>query len=213
MSTGTPHTDAVMPGYDEDADPRASSELHGVIGEFSDVTSAVRCARAVRDAQYTKFDVLSPFPIHGIDEAMGIKPTILPWIVLICGTTGCLTGIVLTIYTMAAPPDLALPSPWGPTPGYQFPISGKPLLSIPAFIPVIFELTILLSAFGAVFGMLLLNRLPMMYRPLFKVPSVRRATEDRIVIVVEAIDPKFDVNEVSALLKANGARDVRSVDE
>jgi len=209
----TPHPDAILPGYDEDADPRANSELHGVIGEFADVTAAVRCARAVRDGGYTRFDVLSPFPIHGIDDAMGIRPTILPWIVLACGITGCLTGLVLTMYTMGAPSDMALPSPWGPTPGYQLPISGKPYLSLPAFIPVIFELTILFSAFGAVFGMLLLNRLPMLYRPLFKVPTVRRATEDRIVIVVEAIDPKFDLAEVSALLKANGARDVRSVDE
>lgn len=196
-----------------DADPRAVTQLYGVVGMFDDVTSAVRTARAVRKAGYTRFDVHSPFPIHGIDEAMGIRPTILPWIVLACGIVGCVGGLALTTYTMAAPPSEALPSPWGPTPGYQFMISGKPFMSIPAFIPVIFECTILISAFGAVFGMLLLNRLPMLYRPLFKVSAIRRVTEDRIAIAIESIDPRFNVQELEALLAANGAQDIQLVQE
>ncbi len=190
------------------------AKIFGVTGTFDDVTAAVRAARAVREAGYTRFDVYSPFPIHGIDNAMGIRPTILPWIVLICGITGCLTGLGLTIYTMAPPPpEFAIPSPWGPIPGYPLLISGKPLLSLPAFIPILFELTILFSAFGAVFGMLLLNRLPMLYRPLFRQNGFKRVTQDRIVIAIEAIDPKFDEKQATALLSAQGAADVQTVDE
>ncbi|MCC6681929.1 MAG: DUF3341 domain-containing protein [Phycisphaeraceae bacterium] len=189
------------------------AKIFGVCGEFDDVTAAVRAARAVREAGYTRFDVYSPFPIHGIDSAMGIRPTILPWIVLACGLTGCLTGLGLAIYTMAPPPEFTIPSPWGPIPGYPLLISGKPLLSLPAFIPIVFELTILFSAFGAVFGMLLLNRLPMLYRPLFRQGGFKRVTQDRIVIAIEAIDPQFDEMEVTAFLSAQGAADVQTVDK
>jgi hypothetical protein len=183
--------------------------LVGLLGEFTTVDDVMAAATRCRDLGFRHWDVHSPFPIHGIDRAMGNKMTILPWIVLLCGLTGMATGLALTIFTMAS--DFGIPSPWGPIRGYPFMISGKPLVSLPAFIPVIFELTILFSAFGAVFGMFLLNRLPLLYNPKFKVPAFARATADRFFVAIDARDEQFDANKTAALLRELGAVSVAEV--
>ena len=138
----------------------------------------MKAAHGVRNAGFTRWDVHSPFPIHGIDAAMGIKPTVLPWLVLGGGLSGLIGGLLLQWYVNAY--------------DYQFMISGKPFWSLPANIPVIFECTVLLSALTAVFGMLALNQLPMHYNPLLKSERFRRVTNDRFFIVIDASDPKFD---------------------
>jgi hypothetical protein len=152
--------------------------LAGYLAEFEDVDSVMAAARKVRDEGYRLWDVHSPFPIHGIDDAMGIRPTILPWLVLFGGVAGLLGGLALQVWTMAI--------------DYPYLISGKPLMSMPAFIPVIFECTIAGAAFAAVFGMLLLNKLPTLYNPLLKSERFRRVTDDRFFISIDATDPKFD---------------------
>ncbi len=196
----------VYPDSHHDTEPDEPRALWGMLAEFDDVTEVVHAARAMRDAGYRRFDVHSPFPIHGIDGAIGIRPTILPWIVLAMGLTGMTIGFALTMFTMG---DfaLAIPGPPGAPPlePYPYLISGKPHLSIPAFIPVIFELTILLSAFGAVFGMFLLNKLPLLYHPLFQHETFKRATDDRFILVVESRDRHFDPEKTAALLKKQGA--------
>lgn len=173
---------------------------YGLIAEFDVVGDVCAAAKAARAAGYTKLDVHSPFPIHGTDEALGIKPTILPWMCLCMGLVGMSVGIFLTTYCMAD---------WIPHPawlaenfkGYQFLISGKPMLSIPAYVPPIFELTIMFSAYTAVFGMFLLNRLPMLSHPLFTSERFRRATQDRFFLAVEAEDAKFDLPQTRAFLE------------
>jgi hypothetical protein len=125
MSTAIETHDTEVVGPDDVETP----ELVGVLGEFNDVDSVARAARTVRRAGFTRWDVHSPFPIHGIDYAMGIRPTRLPWIVLGAGLTGLSGGILLQWWTNAF--------------DYPFFISGKPVWSLPANIPVIFELTIL----------------------------------------------------------------------
>jgi len=162
-------------------------ELAGYLAEFADVDSVMSAAEVVRDAGFTRWDVHSPFPIHGIDEAMGIRPTILPWLVLGGGLAG-LGGATLMQWWMNAY-------------DYGYMISGKPLFSLPAFIPVMFECTVLLAALTAVFGMLLLNKLPMLYNPLFKSDRFRRVTDDRFFVVIDASDPKFDEIETASLLR------------
>jgi hypothetical protein len=191
----------------------AAEGIYGLIGEFDSVDAVIRAARAVRKAGYTRFDVHSPFPIHGIDAAMGIRPTVLPKIVLACGAFGCLAGLCLATFTMAGGSDMAVPSPWGPIQGYPFMISGKPLISMPAFIPVIFECTILFSALGAVFGMLFLNTLPKLYHPLFKSERFRRSTSDRFFVAIEALDGQFEQARTSAFLQAQGALSVEVIEE
>ena len=167
-----------------------------ILAEYDDVTAAAHAAQAVREAGFTRFDLHSPFPIHHIEKYVGIKMSILPWIVLCGGLTGLITATILTHYTMAAEiPALSNFS------GYQYLISGKPLLSTPAFIPIMFELTILFSAFAAVFGMLFLNGLPMHFNPLLRNHRFKRVTDDRFFIVIQTNDPKYDEARVVRLLQ------------
>jgi hypothetical protein len=167
--------------------PRAP-ELWGLLAEFEDPDVLLSAASEVRNAGYTRWDVHTPFPVHGMDRAMGVKRTILPWIVLLGGLAGCGLALFLQWYTNAF--------------DYPFLISGKPYFSLPAFIPVTFELTVLLAALAAVFGMLILNLLPEYYHPVFKSERFRRVTTDRFFIVIEARDPLFDRKRTTAFLES-----------
>ena len=180
----------------------------GLLAEYETVDDVIAAAHQVREAGFTRWDVHSPFPIHGIDEVIGVKPTILPWIVLGGGLTGMAGGSFLTVWTMATDFHWA-----GGLQGYQFMISGKPYLSIPAFVPPVFELTILLAAFGAVFGMILLNSLPMLYNPLFKNARFRRATDDRFFVVIDATDPAFDLDATEDLLQGTHPAAVERIED
>ena len=196
----------------DDVRPAAREpELYALVAEYDTVDAVMHAAETVRDAGYRRWDVHAPFPIHGIDPAMGTRPTILPWIVLAFGLTGGSAGILLTHYTMGITPGFywLLES----FKGYQFAISGKPLFSTPAFIPVIFEMTILFAAFSAVFAMWLMNRLPMLYHPLFKLEKFRRATDDRFFVVIQARDGRFDPAQTRALLEATRPLSIEAVDE
>ena len=170
--------------------------LAGVMAEYDDVDSVYAAAEKVRDAGYRRWDVHSPFPIHGIEKAMALKPTILPWICLGGGLTGTTAGLFLTVWTMSTSFDFA-----GGLQGYTYLISGKPLFSLPQFIPVIFETTILLAAFSAGLGMILLNALPTLYNPLFRSERFRRVTDDRFFIVIDATDKQFDPTRTEELLR------------
>jgi hypothetical protein len=174
-------------------------ELVGLLAEYESVDDILKAARAVRRAGFTRWDVHSPFPIHGIDYAMGIKSTILPWIVLGGGLTGLGTAIWLQWYCNAY--------------DYQFLISGKPIWSFPANVPIMFELTVLFSALTAVFGMLGLNHLPQLYNPLFKSARFRRVTTDRFFVVIDASDKKFDEEATTRLLIEAGATAVERVED
>ena len=162
--------------------------LWGLMAEFDTPADIYEAAKKVRAEGYRWWDCHVPFPVHGLDKAMGVKPTWLPILVFFCGLTGCIIGAVLQWFTNAVSFDM-----WAlvPVRGYDFIISGKPLASIPTWIIVMFELTILLSAFGAVGGMLLFNGLPRYYHPCFKSPNFHRATNDRFFLVIEARDPRF----------------------
>ncbi|MCA9000978.1 MAG: DUF3341 domain-containing protein [Planctomycetes bacterium] len=167
----------------------------GVLGLFDDVDSLVNASRKMRDAGYTKWEAHSSFPIHGLDKAAGIKPTVLPWIVLCCGLLGTTCAMVMQYWMNAY--------------DYKYIISGKPFFSLPANIPVAFEMTILFSAFGAFFGMHILNGFPRWSNPLFRMPEFSRVTGDRFAIVVDRKDPKFD--EKGAFLSEIGAAQVLPV--
>lgn len=172
------------------ADP--TGPLSAIVAEFDDVDGVTAAARAVRDAGYSKFDVYSPFPIHGIEKAMGVKPTRLPWLVLGAGLAG--TSLSL------------LGQWWMNGVDYQFVISAKPLFGIPANIPITFEFTVLLAAFTAFFGMFLLNRLPEHHNPLFDHERFRRATDDGFFLAIEAADARFDARSTRELLQGLSAK-------
>jgi hypothetical protein len=169
------------------------------MAEFETPAQIHAAAERVRDAGYRWWDCHVPFPVHGLDRAMGIKPTILPILVFCGGLTGTIAAIVLQWFTNASSFDF-----WAlvPVRGYDFAISGKPLLSGPAWIPVIFEMTVLLSAVGAFVWVLLLNGLPHWYHPTLKCPRFARATDDRFFLVIEARDPIFVRHKAEALLQS-----------
>lgn len=174
---------------------KSSPKTLGLLVEFKDQHKLLRACEAVRDAGLTKTDAHVPFPIHGIEDALGIGKTILPWIVLAMGITGGLTGLGMQYFMNATEQPGALFS------GYPYLISGKPTFSLPANIPVTFELTILLAAFGAFFGMLALNKLPTFSNPLFRHPSFARATNDRFFLAIDASDPKFKMQKHREMLE------------
>ena len=167
----------------------------GVLALFDDVDGLMNASRRMRDAGFTKWEAHAPFPVHGLDEAAGIKPSILPWICLVCGLLGTATAVLMQWWMNAY--------------DYPFLISGKPYFSLTANIPVAFEMTILFAAFAAFFGMLGLNGFPRWSNPLFRVPEFARITADRFAIVVDSADPNFNPN--GAFLKEIGASQVITV--
>jgi hypothetical protein len=194
MTTMAPHPHA-SPGSPAVREVRRT---YGLMAEFDTTAAIMHAAEKVRAAGYRWWDCHVPFPVHGLDKAMGVRPTILPWIVLGGGATGTLTAIALQYLTNAMSFDF-----WALVwvRGYDFNVSGKPLNSLPAFIPVIFELTVLLSAITAVVVMLLLNGLPRLYHPLFRSERFLRATDDRFFVVIEARDPKFSRTKTEEFLR------------
>ncbi len=173
--------------------------LYGYLVEFKDVDSIINAARKVRDEGYRNWDCHTPFPVHGLDGAMGIRMTILPLIVFAAGLTGFSGGLLMQWWMNAY--------------DYTYLISGKPFWSIPANIPVAFETTVLLSAFGAFFGMFGLNQLPEFYHSLFKNERFRRATSDRFILAIEAKDPRFDLVQTRKFLDSLGGEAVEEVEE
>lgn len=172
-------------------------KIHGITAEFDSVDTLLAACRRVRDAGYTKTDAYTPFAVHGIEKALGIKPTILPWIVLACGLTGLVTALAMQIWMNAI--------------DYPYIISGKPYISLPAFVPVAFELTILFSSFGAFFGMWALNGLPRFSNPIFTDPRFDRATDDKFFLYIDSKDERFTVGGVEKLLADAGGQYITTV--
>lgn len=186
--------------HDEQPTPpelNGDGDLYGVLAEYDTPGELVEAARKVRDAGYTEFDCFSPFPVHGIDEAMGIKRTILPMIVFGGGCTGLIGGVFLQWWMNA------YNWPWN--------ISGKPAWSIPANVPIAFELTILLSVFATFFGMWILNKLPQVWHPFFRSERFGRVTDDAFLLGIEARDQRFELEGTTKLLNDAGAVAVEPV--
>lgn len=178
---------------------KETGALYGLLVEFEDLPTLMHAVEKCRDEGFKNWDVHTPFPVHGLDGAMGIKGTKLPFLVL----GGGLTGLSLA----------TLMQWWMNAVDYPFLISGKPLFGIPANVPIMFELTVLLSAFTVFFGMWGLNGMPRLYHPLFTNHRFRRATQDRFFIVVEAKDPKFQLEKSRAFLSSLGGNVVEEVNE
>jgi hypothetical protein len=209
------HSHGATATLDAPSHPPTHAHVHwGLLVEFHDQDALMTAAARVRDAGFTKWDCHTPFPVHGLDKAMGIKPTILPWIVLGGALTGLCAGIFLQHYANG----IVLPfsayqsesfvlseviAPFIPS-GYDYVVSGKPVFSTPAFIPVIFELTVLLGAFGAFFGNFGLNMLPQFFHPVFQSERFKRATDDRFFISIEAADKTYDRKKTRELVDSLG---------
>ena len=176
---------------------RKPANVFAVVGMFQTPAEIYNACEHLRDQGYRDFDAHTPFPVHGLERAMGLKPSPIPWIVLGGGITG-LASAVLMQWWMGG-----IDYPWN--------ISGKPPFALQSSIPIIFELTVLLSAFGAFFGTWALCRLPMPFHPVMQHPSFYRASDDRFFVSVESKDPKFDTARVKAALEKLGAQEVVEV--
>jgi hypothetical protein len=169
-----------------------------ILAEYDSPAKIYDACEKVRASGLTHFDAYTPFPVHGLDKAMGLRASRLPWMVLCAGIFG---GTFLFGFEF-----------WASAIDLPLNIAGKPTFSGPAFIPPAFEFTILLAALTAVFGMLYLNGLPRLHHPLFASPRFDRATNDKFFVAVEASDPRFDQALVEGLLRATNASHVEIVE-
>jgi hypothetical protein len=170
---------------------------YGALARFAGPRELLHACERIRDRGFTRWDAHSPFPVHGLDRAMGLRQSRLPWIVLVLGLGGAALAMLLQW--------------WVHTQAYALVISGKPYFSWPAFVPVTFEVGVLFGALGAVFGMFALNRLPMHHHPLFAQATFERATDDGFFVSIESWDPKFDSQATPDLLRQLGALDVELI--
>ena len=173
--------------------------IYGLIAEFETPADAMHVAEKVRDAGYKHWDVFTPFPVHGMDKAMGLGNSKVGWFSFLAGVTGYASGMVM-IWWMNAH-------------DYPILVGGKPMFSPYGAFPPSYELTILLGSFGALFGMLFLNRLPRLHHPLLKHKRFGLASHDRFFIVIETLDPKFSPAETRKLLESAGCKHIEEVRE
>ncbi|HEX9799486.1 MAG TPA: DUF3341 domain-containing protein [Thermoanaerobaculia bacterium] len=173
---------------------------HGLLAEYRSAQTLLDAAHRAHAAGYRSMDAFTPFPIEALSEVIcDHQPSRVPLVCLVGGVVGALGGWALTV--------------WTSTVGYPLNIGGKPLNSWPAFIPVIFETTVLLASFSAGLGMLALNGFPEPYHPVFNVESFRaKASRDGFFLCLEAGDPKFDRAATRAFLAETGAVEVHDVE-
>lgn len=172
-----------------------AKRVSGVVGFWSDDHEIVAAANKMREAGYKKFDAITPFPVHGMEEAVGIKRSMIPWITFIAGLTGCGLGLLLQYWTSAV--------------SWPINVGGKPMFSLPAFIPITFELTILFAALSSVGAMFILNGLPQIDPPIID-PDL---TCHKFALWVPETEDGYDAEKVEGFLKELGAEETRKVAE
>jgi hypothetical protein len=172
--------------------------LYGIMAEFDSPSRLVTAARRTYETGYRRINGYSPYPIEELSEAIGFTRTSLPLIVLLGGILGGLGGFFMQY--------------WMEVKDYPLNVGGKPFNSWPAFIPITFECTVLVAAFAAVLGMLMLNKLPQPYHPVFNAPNFALATRDKFFLVIEANDPKFEHDEATRFMKSLSAVEVSDVE-
>lgn len=175
-----------------------AAQPYGLIATFHTAPELYHAAEQVRDAGYKRWDCITPFPVHGLDKAMGVKRSVVPRFSLVGGITGFITGMSLIWWTNA----------WD----YPLIVGGKPYFSPMFAFPVSYELTILFTAFATIGGMFFLNGLPMHYHPVLKYDNIKRGMDDLFFIVIEARDPRFNAANTKALLAKAGGKEIKELE-
>ena len=175
-----------------------AAQPHSLLAVYDTVADLYHAAEKVRDAGYKYWDCITPFPVHGLDHAMGVKRSIVPRFSLAGGITGFCTGMTLIWYTNGF--------------DYRLAVRGKPFFSPMFAFPVSYELTILFTAFATIGGMFFLNRLPMHYHPVLKYDKIHRGMDDRFFIVIDSRDPKFNLATTKSLLEKSGGKEITELE-
>jgi len=175
----------------------ASHKVYGLMAEFERGDELLAATRRAYEAGYRRMDAYTPFPIHGLAEAIGFRHSRLPLIVLIGALTGTATAFLLQWYPSVI--------------DYPINIGGRPLNSWPAFVPIMFELTVLFASFAAVLGMIGLNGLPRPYHPVFNVERFKLASKDRFFLCIQSNDPRFDLMRTRQFLQEQRPHEVAEV--
>ena len=172
--------------------------IYGLLAEFTEPNELIAAVRQTHEAGYRHIDAYTPYPVEELSEALELRRTRLPLLVLLGGIIGGVAGYSLQYWTA----------------GFAYPLNvgGRPFNSWPAFIPITFEMTVLVAALFAVLGMLALNGLPMPYHPVFNVPRFALASRDRFFLCIEATDPQFDREGTRRFLERQVPRTVSEVD-
>jgi hypothetical protein len=157
---------------------RPRTPIYGVMAEFETAEQVLEAAKRTREAGYRYTDAYAPYIVDGLSEEVGLPRTRVPIVVFCAGLVGAAAGFGMQYYTMAV--------------NYPFNVAGRPTNSWPVFIPITFEVMILVSGFAALFALLFLCGLPQPYHPVFNVPRFAQASQDRFFLCIEAIDPRFD---------------------
>lgn len=171
--------------------------IHGLLAEFEKPEEILRATRRARQEGYTHMDAYTPYPVEGLAAELGLRRSRVPFVVLTAGLVGAAAGFWMQYYTMAV--------------DYPFNVGGRPHNSWPVFIPIAFEVMVLVAGLAALLGMLLLNGLPQLYHPLFNVSRFTQASQDRFFLCLEATDPKFDREGTKQFLAGLGPSEVVEV--
>jgi hypothetical protein len=152
--------------------------VYGLLAEFVTPQELLAAARRARSEGYRDVEAYTPYPVEGLAVELGMKSTGIPFVVLMAGLVGAVAGFFMQYWSMAV--------------DYSFDVGGRPLNSWPVYVPIAFEVMVLVASLAALFGMMVLNGLPKLYRPVFNVPRFAQATQDRFFLCIEATDAQFD---------------------
>ncbi len=172
---------------------------YGLVAVFDKPGTIMKAAERVRDAGFKNWDVITPFPVHGMDQAMGMGRSRVPTFALIGGTCGFFGGMLM-IYFMNYV-------------DYPLIVHGRPYFSPLSSFPVSYELTILLAAFGSIIGMFLLNKMPMHYHPVLKWDKAHYGSNDKFLLIIESSDPKFDDKRTREMLQNLGSLEIDELED
>ena len=175
------------------------SKTFCIAAEFETPEALIAACEKTRDAGFKKFECYTPFPVHGLADAMGLKRPILAWVIFAGGIFGLCAGFGLAYWVSV------ITNPYN--------IGGRPLNSWPSFIPITFETTVLFASLTAVFGMIAFNGLPRPHHPIFNHPRFDKIMDDRFLLTIEAVDPKFDIEKTAEFLRGLNPSEVVEVED
>jgi hypothetical protein len=176
-----------------------ANKIYGVVAVFEHVGDLMNAAEKVRDAGFKRWDVITPFPVHGLDAAMGLKRSKVPFFAFVGGTAGFFGGMSMIAFMNRI--------------DYPLVVHGRPFFSPLSSFPVSYELTILLAALGSILGMFLLNGMPMHYHPLLKWDKAYYGSDDKFLLIIESADPKFDRKKTEELLSSLGSTEIEELED